>query len=87
MRQVNALITVTLIRDPDWQELHPSAFRYRGTVYRVATVLDRWNEAGQWWEQAPEETVWRVTDGTGGVYELAQVHKEPPEWRLRVIWD
>lgn len=50
----------------------PSSFSYRGRVYRVEAVLDRWEEVGEWWEAPVERTVYRVL-AEGGVFEL--------EWR------
>ncbi|HEY3363978.1 MAG TPA: DUF6504 family protein [Symbiobacteriaceae bacterium] len=86
-RQVNALVQVTTVANPAWPDPRPASFRYRGTLIRVTAVLDRWHEAGRWWEREPERVAWRVTDVAGGVYELVMERTTPPAWRLMVIWD
>lgn len=70
-----------------WSSPRPASFRYRGHLFKVVDVLDHWTEAGRWWELEPERAVWRVTDRAGGVHEMALERKQPPVWRLLVIWD
>jgi hypothetical protein len=47
----------------------PVAFRWNGRYLRV-DVLDRWVEAGRWWEGEGEQIGYRVATPAGGVYEL-----------------
>jgi hypothetical protein len=80
-RQINQVITVTLVQD------RPATFTWRRSRYTVAEVLDRWDEIGRWWEQEAELVVWRVMTPDGGVFELAMKRTQPPEWRLMAIYD
>lgn len=86
-RQINEPVTVTLTRDPVFAEMNPASFSWRRGRYRVARVLDVWNETGRWWEKEAEMTVWRVICHDGGTYELGKVHSEPPQWLLLVSHD
>jgi hypothetical protein len=86
-RQINQVITVTLVQGPQVSELRPATFTWRRSRYIVADVLDRWHEIGRWWEQEAELVVWRVMTRDQGVFELAMARKQPPEWRLMAIYD
>jgi hypothetical protein len=65
----------------------PQWFRWRGSRYRVLSVLGHWREDAGWWAgggmAVPQRDLWRVEAGTG-VYEL--VH-EDTGWRLDRVWD
>lgn len=86
-RLIDQPITPTLVKDAFYGEMRPASFAWRGSRYRVVAILDRWSETGQWWNLQPPMTVWRVQLHDQGVMELASVHKQPPEWRLLVIFD
>lgn len=70
----------------------PAAFSWRGTTYRVVTVLGHWREDGGYWAgggvEIPQRDLWRLEARNGtpvtGVYEL--VH-EQGVWRLDRVWD
>lgn len=38
----------------------PVSWVYNGGRYRVAEILDTWEEARRWWEQEPPAPAWRV---------------------------
>lgn len=86
-KRIDQPAQVDLVRDPEWDALRPSGFRWRRSRFAVKRVLDRWEETGRWWEQEVGLTVWRVMCTDYGVYELAVAHKQPPEWRLVAIHD
>lgn len=73
----------------------PLAFRWRGSAYRVLTVLGHWREDASYWSgggvEVPQRDLWRVEacNGAGpraasGVYELVS---ERGGWRLDRVWD
>jgi hypothetical protein len=70
----------------------PVAFTWRGSTYRVVTVLGHWREDGGYWAgggvRIPQRDLWRVEARNGtpvpGVYELVC---EQDVWRLDRIWD
>lgn len=70
----------------------PAAFRWRGSTYRVLSVLGHWREDAAYWSgggiEIPQRDLWRVEARNGipasGVYEL--VH-ERGAWRLDRVWD
>jgi hypothetical protein len=74
-------------RDPDYGELRPAAFTWRGSRFRVARVLEQWEEIGEWWNRETPLSAWRVQLQDGGVMELAKAHTQPPTWRLMAIYD
>lgn len=59
-RLVNEPVEVSLVKDEAWDAMRPAQFRRGKVRYVVTEVLDRWEEAGRWWEQEPPATVWRV---------------------------
>lgn len=65
----------------------PVSWVLRGARYRVAEILDCWEEAGRWWEQDAPATAWRVRVQHQGVMELIMLHTSPPQWRLMRSWD
>lgn len=77
----------------------PVAFRWRGSSYRVRSVIGHWREDGGYWSggglRIPQRDLWRVeaspvdsrpcrTATPAGVYELVC---EAGRWRLDRIWD
>ncbi len=48
----------------------PVGFYWRGRLRLVARVLERWLDAGRWWEGETEKEFFRVQVREGGVYEL-----------------
>jgi hypothetical protein len=76
----------------DDPETPPAGFRWRGSSYRVITVLGHWREDAGYWSgggvEVPQRDLWRVEARGGspqrGVYEL--VH-QGDTWRLDRVWD
>jgi hypothetical protein len=70
----------------------PVAFHWRGSSYRVTTVLGHWREDAAYWSgggvEVPQRDLWRVEARNGtpltGVYELVC---ESDSWRLDRVWD
>ncbi len=70
----------------------PTAFRWRGSAYRVLSVLGHWREDAGYWSgggiEVPQRDLWRVEARNGsparGVYELVA---EGGTWRLDRVWD
>ena len=70
----------------------PAAFRWRGSTYRVLSVLGHWREDAAYWSgggvEIPQRDLWRVEARNGlptsGVYEL--VH-DSGAWLLDRVWD
>ena len=67
------------------KEGDPVAFRYKGWR-RVARILDRWNEAGEWWEGKGERKMFRVWADGGGVFEL-ELDPASGRWSLYKAYD
>jgi hypothetical protein len=64
----------------------PVGFKWAGGRYRVREVLDRWLEAGRWWEQETEKVTWRVTTVEGGMFELT-FDPAAKRWMLYKAYD
>jgi Family of unknown function (DUF6504) len=70
----------------------PVTFAWRGSTYRVLTVLGHWREDAAYWAgggiEVPQRDLWRVEARNGtpaqGVYELVC---ESGAWRLDRVWD
>lgn len=73
----------------------PTAFTWRGSTYRVLTVLGHWREDAGYWSgggvAVPQRDLWRVEarggargGSGGGVYELV---RDDGRWRLDRLWD
>lgn len=68
------------------REGEPLAFTFRRRVHRVAAILDRWEEVGEWWEDPVERTVYRVRTPGGGMFELE--YRQPEgRWYLYKAYD
>lgn len=78
-RRVNASIQVTC------QGEQPFAFQWKGQLYIISRIIESWRECGEWWEKAPEITVYRIITDTQGLYELH--HQATGEWLLYKIYD
>jgi len=73
-------------------ETPPKSFRWRGSSYRVVTVLGHWREDAGYWSgggvEVPQRDLWRVEARNGsperGVYELV---RQGDTWRLDRVWD
>ncbi|MEI2775328.1 MAG: DUF6504 family protein [Tetrasphaera sp.] len=77
------------------------AFIWRGRLYAVRSVIDRWTERRSWWQDpagAPrtgERTVWRVEAAAGrssgtGIYDIGldtDLQAETPTWTLLRVQD
>ena len=78
-----------------------SAFIWRGRLYAVRGLVDRWTERRSWWQdpvgapQAGERTVCRVEASAGrhtgtGVYDIGRdtdVDQSYPSWTLLRVQD
>lgn len=64
----------------------PVSFKWAGGRYRVKAVLDRWLEAGRWWEQETEKVTWRVATHEGGIFELTW-DPAAKQWHLYKAYD
>jgi hypothetical protein len=53
----------------------PMEFTYRGKRFRIHSVLNRWCEAGGWWN--------RISDG---VYRANDLSNDLPNDNARAIW-
>jgi hypothetical protein len=70
----------------------PVQFTWRGSTYRILTVLGHWREDAAYWAgggiDVPQRDLWRVEARNGtparGVYELVD---ENGQWRLDRVWD
>ena len=70
----------------------PIAFRWRGSEYRVLTVLGHWREDAGYWAGGgmaiPQRDLWRLEARNGtagaGVYEVVC---DDGGWRLNRVWD
>ena len=70
----------------------PVRFAWRGSTYRVISVLGHWREDAGYWTgggiEVPQRDLWRVEARNGtpakGVYELVS---ESGKWRLDRVWD
>lgn len=77
-----------------------TAFIWRGRLYAVRQVVDRWTERRSWWQDqvgrpcTGERTVWRVEASAGrlagnGVYDIGRDTDldAPPTWTLLRVED
>ncbi len=71
----------------------PQRFSWRGSTYRVTSILGHWREDAAYWAgggiEVPQRDLWRVEarngrPGSAGVYELVS---ESGAWRLDRVWD
>ncbi len=82
----------TTTTDAPGSERRPTAFRWRGSSYRVLGILGHWREDAGYWAggqvEVPQRDLWRVEARNGapasGVYELV---REGETWRLDRVWD
>lgn len=86
MGRYNDPIEVTLVHDPVGG-MRPARFTWRRSKKTVREVQDSWEEAGEWWSQAPAQTIWRVFTTDGGLFELACLHTTPRTWKVLYVWD
>jgi len=63
----------------------PVAFSWGGRLYTIVQVIDSWKEMGEWWEKAPEITVYQVMTDDQGLYELH--YQAVGRWILYKIYD
>jgi hypothetical protein len=78
-RRVNAPIQVVCRRN------QPAAFSWEGRLHSIAQIIESWKERGEWWEKAPEITVYQVMTDDQGLYELH--HQAAGRWILYKIYD
>jgi hypothetical protein len=62
----------------------PLSFTFRGVEYRIAEIIDWWEETGAWWQGERTRRMFRVQTEKFGVFELEQ---DGDQWRLYRIWD
>lgn len=63
----------------------PLYFRWAGRRYRVATVIDSWEDIGAWWDRERPKRFWRVETREGEVFDLWQ--DAAGEWAVYRVWD
>jgi hypothetical protein len=80
------------------REGSPVRFAWRGRIYTVLRVLDRWMISREWWKRreagpggATEHEFWRVEaaaarNASPATYEL-RLDVEAGHWLLARIWD
>ncbi|NLJ85639.1 MAG: hypothetical protein GX322_04305 [Firmicutes bacterium] len=78
-RRVKAPVQVTC------QGEQPIAFLWQGQLYKIVNIIESWKECGEWWEKAPEITVYQVLTATQGLYELH--YQATGQWLLYKIYD
>ncbi|NMB10808.1 MAG: hypothetical protein GX977_00820 [Firmicutes bacterium] len=78
-RRVNVSIQVTC------QGERPIAFFWEEQCHTITQIIESWRESGEWWEKAPEITVYQVLTATQGLYELH--HQATGQWLLYKIYD
>jgi len=61
----------------------PVALELGGQNRPVQQVLDRWREAGRWWEGDLPRCFYRVD--AGGLFDLSC--DELGQWRIETMWD
>lgn len=81
---MNHVLQKTVHVKPDKRGV-PAAFVWRGRVYRVAEVQERWRLMGAWWDGDGEHTFFRVRCA-GGFYDLSYDHKSRT-WTLNIVQD
>ncbi len=64
----------------------PDRFTWRGRIYRVKEVQERWRLVGAWWDGEGEMTFFRVLTDKGGIYELRFDHKKA-KWSVAAVQD
>lgn len=78
-RRVNISIQVTC------QGKRPIAFFWEEQWHSIIQIIESWKESGEWWEKAPEITVYQVLTATQGLYELH--HQATGQWLLYKVYD
>ncbi len=78
-RRINASIQVTC------QGERPISFLWENQYRTIVQIIESWKESGEWWEKAPEITVYQVLTDTQGLYELHQ--QATGKWVLYKIYD
>ncbi len=71
---------VTVLTDSSGR---PRAVDLGGGRRPVREILDRWLEAGRWWEGEAPHRFYRIE--AGGRFDLSC--DEQGEWRVRAVWD
>lgn len=46
------------------------SFLWQGRRYDICQVLERWREAGCWWDGEAQREVFRIRGAAGSIYEL-----------------
>jgi hypothetical protein len=62
----------------------PKRFFWIKKWVNVKDVIDKWNEAGRWWDEEKEKTFYRVLASGGGVYEI---YSDKKHWNLYRVFD
>ncbi|MFO8076950.1 MAG: DUF6504 family protein [Egibacteraceae bacterium] len=71
----------------------PVAFRWRGTLHTVTSVLGHWREDAGWWAargtRVPQRDLWRVEVRSAGARHptVCELACEDQRWRLDRVWD
>ena len=58
---------IEMVDQDEWG--NPRKFRDRDTFHTVVNVIDKWKEAGKWWEEEAQRDMYKVV-ADHGVLEL-----------------
>lgn len=62
----------------------PKRFFWFKRWVNISLVMDKWKEAGRWWEGDEEKVFFRVLSTEGGMYEL---YVGKLRWNLYKVYD
>jgi hypothetical protein len=72
---------ITVSADPRGR---PRRFRWGRREVTIHEIVDRWEEAGCWWQGERPRRVYRARSSEGALYEL---HHHADGWRLYRAYD
>lgn len=58
-----------------------------GEWLRVADIIDRWKDVGEWWRGETEKYFWRLQLELGQIVEIYQELNKMGTWRFYKMWD
>ncbi|HOV65442.1 MAG TPA: DUF6504 family protein [Bacillota bacterium] len=62
----------------------PRRFFWIKKWINIKDIIDRWSEAGRWWDEEKEKRFYRVLGTEGGVYEI---YSDSSNWKLYKVFD
>jgi len=65
---------------------HPAKVRWQGRWVQVITILDRWYDAGKWWEGEPPWLFFRILLEGNRIWEIF-FDQDRTCWNLYKIYD